>query len=268
MSGLLHRLADRAAGRAPRVRSTAALPYAAEALDWTGGAEPAPLSAPALDHRDAAAAPHPPSEAARPMPDAATPLRAAEHRADATEAGRAPAAAEPPAAQPPPAAAAVPAAVQKVETSEPRAPRPLVRPARHPTTEADEASPEPAEPIPAAAAGAPPPGPPPRRRSIPGEPGAPAAARGVPPTRFAPPRRLMPAAPVVVEVGPMGTTASGFVAPLASVGHRAGDAANEVHVHIGRIEVTAVREPPARRPNPEAAPLQSLDAYLATRSRR
>ena len=266
MSGLLHRLADRAAGRAPRVRSNAALPYAAEALDWTGGTEAAPLSAPAPAHRDAAVAPHPPPEAARPMPDAAIPLRATEHRANAAETARAPAATEAPAAQPPPAAAAEPAAVQRIETSEPRAPRLLVRPARHPTTEADEGSPGPAEPIPAAVA--PPPVPPPLRRSMPGEPVAPAAATGVPPTRFPPPRRLMPAAPVTVELGGMGTTASGSAAPRASAGGRAGETANEVHVHIGRIEVTAVREPAARRSKPAPAPLQSLDAYLATRSRR
>lgn len=42
----------------------------------------------------------------------------------------------------------------------------------------------------------------------------------------------------------------------------------EVHVHIGRIEVTAVRDSPpaARRKKPSAIPM-SLEAYLASRSR-
>ncbi|WP_157633638.1 hypothetical protein [Thioflavicoccus mobilis] len=40
----------------------------------------------------------------------------------------------------------------------------------------------------------------------------------------------------------------------------------EVHVHIGRIEVTAVQEPaPARRAPRRAAPTMSLDDYLARR---
>jgi hypothetical protein len=42
----------------------------------------------------------------------------------------------------------------------------------------------------------------------------------------------------------------------------------DVHIHIGRIEVTAVHEaaPPRRRPTPTAS-LMSLDAYLAKRGR-
>jgi hypothetical protein len=42
----------------------------------------------------------------------------------------------------------------------------------------------------------------------------------------------------------------------------------EVHVSIGRIEVTAVHEAtPARRPAKAAKPLMSLDDYLAKRKR-
>jgi hypothetical protein len=42
----------------------------------------------------------------------------------------------------------------------------------------------------------------------------------------------------------------------------------EVHVHIGRIEVTAVHEPPApHRPAPPRAAPMSLQAYLATKGR-
>ena len=41
----------------------------------------------------------------------------------------------------------------------------------------------------------------------------------------------------------------------------------EVHVNIGRIEVTAVQEaPPPRRPAPRTAKAMSLDEYLARRA--
>jgi hypothetical protein len=43
---------------------------------------------------------------------------------------------------------------------------------------------------------------------------------------------------------------------------------SEVHIHIGRIEVTAMHEaaPPRRPPVPRPSPM-SLDAYLAKRGR-
>jgi hypothetical protein len=43
---------------------------------------------------------------------------------------------------------------------------------------------------------------------------------------------------------------------------------SEVHIHIGRIEVSAVHEtaPPRRPPVPRPSPM-SLDAYLAKRGR-
>jgi hypothetical protein len=49
----------------------------------------------------------------------------------------------------------------------------------------------------------------------------------------------------------------------------AADEPTEVHIHIGRIEVTAVHEAPAPRtlPSRKQAPM-SLDAYLAARSKR
>jgi hypothetical protein len=44
--------------------------------------------------------------------------------------------------------------------------------------------------------------------------------------------------------------------------------ATEVHVHIGRIEVTALHEPPApRRSAPSRAAPVSLQAYLATKGK-
>jgi hypothetical protein len=49
---------------------------------------------------------------------------------------------------------------------------------------------------------------------------------------------------------------------------RPGDETNEVHIHIGRIEVTAVNEKAPVRPGPKARkPALSLDAYLDARSK-
>lgn len=47
-----------------------------------------------------------------------------------------------------------------------------------------------------------------------------------------------------------------------------GPAPDEVHVHIGRIEITAIQEPPRSKPRrrPDARPSE-LDAYLAQRAR-
>jgi hypothetical protein len=43
---------------------------------------------------------------------------------------------------------------------------------------------------------------------------------------------------------------------------------SEVHIHIGRIEVTAMHEAaPPRRPPVQKPPPMSLDAYLAKRGR-
>jgi hypothetical protein len=55
--------------------------------------------------------------------------------------------------------------------------------------------------------------------------------------------------------------------PLATSG-AAADEATEVHIHIGRIDVTAVREAPRVRATSSAkSPTLSLDAYLAGRGR-
>jgi hypothetical protein len=82
-----------------------------------------------------------------------------------------------------------------------------------------------------------------------------------PPTRWAPQPTTQP----VAQVHP----AAARAAAAASAGRFGNGEATEVHVHIGRIDVTAVREAPAaarRRPAPApAAP--SLDSYLAQRRR-
>ena len=84
-------------------------------------------------------------------------------------------------------------------------------------------------------------------------------------------------APLLPRAAPADTTPRSSasrvpaVAPQMSVRPTADDGA-EVHIHIGRIEVTAVQDPapaaPRRRaPAPPRAPM-SLDSYLAARSRR
>jgi hypothetical protein len=61
-----------------------------------------------------------------------------------------------------------------------------------------------------------------------------------------------------------GESRAALHAPLAAASRS--EAPNEVHVHIGRIEVTAVREaPPAGRKRPRGRPPMSLGEYLAKR---
>src|SRR4051794_40395259 len=54
-----------------------------------------------------------------------------------------------------------------------------------------------------------------------------------------------------------------------NAGAPAADESTEVHIHIGRIEVTAAQEAPSprNRPSRKQAPRMSLDAYLAARSK-
>jgi hypothetical protein len=97
--------------------------------------------------------------------------------------------------------------------------------------------------------------------------------------RTAPPTRPDPAAPVQPSrprgepapllpqrpsERPAAPSSLGPVAPAPRAG--AAEAAPEVHVHIGRIEVTAVQGPaPAKRAARRGAPTMSLDDYLARR---
>lgn len=63
-----------------------------------------------------------------------------------------------------------------------------------------------------------------------------------------------------------GESRAALHAPLAAASRS--EEPNEVHVHIGRIEVTAVREaPPARRKRSQGKPPMSLGEYLAKRQR-
>lgn len=58
-------------------------------------------------------------------------------------------------------------------------------------------------------------------------------------------------------------------APVIASVTQTGDDSTEVHIHIGRIEVTAVQEAPAPRATPRKKPApMSLDTYLAARSKK
>jgi hypothetical protein len=78
------------------------------------------------------------------------------------------------------------------------------------------------------------------------------------------PDPLLPA----IRQGPRSTLSS---PAAASAPHTppAAESPTEVHVHIGRIEVTAVQPPPAPKPAARGGPQpMSLDEYLARRERR
>jgi hypothetical protein len=96
---------------------------------------------------------------------------------------------------------------------------------------------------------------------------APAALRSDIAAPFArEPSLLIPlAAPPAIAAPPI-TRWPGITDPAAHAA--ASGEPSEVHIHIGRIEVSAVHEaaPPRRPPAPRPLPM-SLDAYLAKRGR-
>jgi hypothetical protein len=272
VSGLLQRLATRAAGRATTVRSDAALPFAAAfsadpAADggwWPHAADaaadvslvrrPAPPRA-AAGESDAAVAPPRPAAPGR-WPagdDTAAPARAGA----ATQTPRT-ASVDRPAgdARPPPDRSVATADI--TAPSDPAAPRGaptrasgIAPPAPSPSRlETEAVLPRSAGPSVVA-----PPWPVPEvelRPRLAVSDGAAAILGPAPP-------RLMPLTPPPAAPPPTAGPAGAFARPAAP---------DEVHVHIGRIEVTAVHDapPPAPRQGPAAGP--SLASYLAARSAR
>lgn len=233
MTGLFHRLARQVVGpEPPRARSAARLPFAGP---------------PALEERHAVAT-HPP-EPPRFMEVRDDAMHQAESREYALRAQ----------ALPP----------RLMHAAEPGEPRPGGSPAASADTRTDagedrptqrEASPDgPATPEPAFAASA---AVEPRAPRRPVEPAAPLLRRASPaPDTPPPPRPLLP------EVSAPADAARQSPSPTPPGPSRA-DAADppEVHVHIGRIDVTSVSEPQRRRDPPRrAAPRMSLEDYLAGR---
>ena len=267
MNGLLHRLAARAAGTAVTVRSDARLPHHGAAFGWADGAEAevaAPHEAAPPDMRNVSIAPIAPIA---PMEDGPLPpARIAPARLG-------------------------PQGVESMDLSNPMPGQAeaLHRSRARDSARLDEPAPAVAEPpllmragtTPASANAAPP---------IRREPFDPAfadarmvmfdleldlepAAGSTAPGPAADPLPMMPMMPMLPRNGdrPAALVARPAAQrgawPQASSGATA-DSATEVHVHIGRIDVTALHEAPAPRRKPAAAPgPMSLDAYL-TRPRR
>ncbi|WP_287964487.1 hypothetical protein [Diaphorobacter sp.] len=242
MNGLLQRLAARATGSAWTVRSDARLPFAgAPGIVQAQAVEP---SEPAAAPRPAQASAGPAAIAQQAVPPAAEPAHGA---------------------SPPAARTRQMAAAQDSATT---APRPEQKPAAAIHAEADPAGPPGlddmahttetvaaptaarhippahaqgpaahADPAPLLPAGkAPEAAPTPHVRAAAAHPGTPRAPHALPPPWTPSPTQAAPAEPA------------------------------EVHVHIGRIEVTAIAQPqPPRRAARERAQPLSLDAYLARR---
>jgi hypothetical protein len=94
--------------------------------------------------------------------------------------------------------------------------------------------------------------------------GAPAHVRPRDARRDRPAAEGPPIPPALLPSQPAAPSGAGAPrqAPRAP---RARDTAHEVHVHIGRIEVTAVQDAPATRPRAPRMEPMSLDDYLAGR---
>lgn len=268
MKGLLHRLAARAVGTAVPVRSDARLPFGGADLSWgeviefdaapeplvmaaasnsprLGEAGPFPGQPVGLDYdapaRETARSPYPQrddSEHGTPMLDRHGPPPTLQDAGADVQTNT-------PATVPP--ATSVP-----LGQPEPMLPARLIdsRPAA--VTKASPASAEPHH------------GPalrPPAKPTSPLSPDAPLRSNDEPPL-------LIPrGAPKRAPTAGLSVAAHEPAWPNITAQGTA-DEPKEVHIHIGRIEVTAMHEAPVQRPKPKAiqAPL-SLEAYLAGRSK-
>jgi hypothetical protein len=82
------------------------------------------------------------------------------------------------------------------------------------------------------------------------------------------PSLLMPAAAAPAKSQRQPGASPARTNPSAAARDAASESATEVHIHIGRIDVTAVHEPaPPRRTPPKSPAPMSLDSYLAKRGR-
>lgn len=236
MTGLLHRLAARATNEGWTVRSDARLPFGAHALGQ------------ALD-------------TAPPLVEAAGPATRAPVQAGPETAAAATAA--PPQAVLPPARtpeAAVRPGLQRTQDAA-AVPKPLMPLAR-------EAA---AQHAPRGAATLVPPPDAPAGSATPAMASLRTAERPQPSQSLRePPALLLPPRPSTA--GHAASQAQAVQGPAAftarAVPQAGASGETEVHIHIGRIEVTALQEAPRPKARArERAPAMSLDAYLATRSK-
>ncbi len=234
MSGLLQRLAARATGHAWTVRSDARLPFAAPVAMETPATSPQPARDARPDIAPARSARPPiPSTHGATEPTADVPLQPG---SDADGASAAPATHVTP--------IEVPHLLQPQPA--PFMPTPATRTASERVTPTTFA---PQHPMPMAAAHA-----------------TPVSATSVVRPRV---RQVAADPPALMPARSTGTSqqraqAMSTPAPRAPAAAPTMAAATEVHVHIGRIEVTALQAPAARqRPARERTQPVSLDAYLA-----
>ena len=256
MKGLLHRVAARAAGTAVAVRSDAGLPYAgsgaglrdvgeAEAHFPTGAAPLAQMpSASATHERDRTTRPVDPADPPAVMGAARTPPPFVDARTDAAAVRDTPTVA-PNAMIAPRIESAQASDFDELQSTMP----PLhAAPLRSPVAPAAPAAVE-TEPATTRA---------PRE--------APITARTA--MRVDDPAPLMPREARPPPLSPVPQPATRRGTSPQSIAAAQSEADTEVHIHIGRIDVTAVHEAPAPRRRAAAAPApMSLDGYLAQRGR-
>ncbi|MBT2304796.1 hypothetical protein J7E70_30725 [Variovorax paradoxus] len=229
MTGLLHRLAQRATGNAWTVRSDVRLPFGADGLDRPQDDTAPPLMEAAVPETHAPARPRPPEPASL--------VTAAPEQA------------VPPLVQSP-AVAAQPGRAQRItrQSAAMRTPVATTTPAQPPGAAA----------VPATAM--------PAMASL----HTPARPQSTPPPRREEPAPLLPPQPSTAgHAAPLAQTVRGPAAfALRPAPQAAASQETEVHIHIGRIDVTALHEAPRpkARPRERTQPV-SLDAYLAARSK-
>ncbi|SDC50674.1 hypothetical protein SAMN05444679_103238 [Variovorax sp. CF079] len=235
MTGLLHRLAQRATGNAWTVRSDVRLPFGADGLDRPQDDTAPPLMEAAVPETHAPARPRPPEPASL--------VTAAQEQA------------VPPLVQSPAVAAqsgrAQPVEAEAAATRTPVATTTPAQPPGAPGTPGTAAVPATAMPAMASLH-------------------TPARPQSKPPPRREEPAPLLPSQPSTAgHVAPLAQTVRGPAAfALRPAPQAAASQETEVHIHIGRIDVTALHEAPRpkARPRERTQPV-SLDAYLAARSK-
>ncbi|CAN7560182.1 hypothetical protein [Variovorax sp. LjRoot178] len=234
MTGLLHRLAQRATGNAWTVRSDVRLPFGADGLDRPQDDTAPPLMEAAVPETHAPARPRPPEPASlvtAAQEQAVPPL--VQSPAVAAQAGR-----------------AHPVEAEAAATRTPVATTTPAQPHGAPGTAA----------VPAAAM--------PTMASL----HTLSRPQSTPPPRREEPAPLLPPQPSTAGYAASQTQTQTVRGPAAFALWPAPQAAasqeTEVHIHIGRIDVTALHEAPRpkARPRERTQPV-SLDAFLAARSK-
>lgn len=256
MKGLLHRLAARAAGTTVPLRSDARLPFGGATLGW--GETFAMETAPERSGRASPVPVHPTGTAETAAANLQSERWQQEAPAPGPDRSSGPARPTPPesAVPPEPAATAMAASPHRAAAVRARPMLPSGGGESHgPATLPAEAEPtgawNPSARQPAVVRAGPPSS----------GPDAPMRSKGDPPL-------LMPRGSASPGPGSYGAAAAEHVADRPDLPTRGTEEEPpEVHIHIGRIEVTAVQEASPQRPKPKARQVaMSLETYLAGRS--